>query len=191
MAELGTLDITRGQVTAGFMPSDFIFGVVQAGAYFHAEDALGTPASSPAAIAGEPDGVRAAADRQLIAIHRVSLVGAASVSSRPGSAQLHVDGVRGLTGAVLGACGQTASSPFARPGGGGSIDLTLPAQGLLLEVRGAPAALQLRRFATAFEPLGTLEPGQPALLRIAPDRAPQPWHLRVQPGGELKFCSAG
>jgi hypothetical protein len=185
MAELGTLDITRGQVASGFMPSDFIFGVVQAGPYFQAEDALGTPAASPAEIAAAPDGARAAADRQLIAIHRVTLAPASSVTSQAGAPPLHVEAMSGVEGAPLGACGAFTPSPT-----GGSIEVTLPPGGLLLEVRGAPAAVALRRFATAFEPLATLDPDQPALVRIAADHAPQSWHVRVQTGGELRICGA-
>jgi hypothetical protein len=185
-AELGALDITRGQVSPSFRPSDFVFGVLEAGPYFQAEDALGSPAASPAQIASEPDSVRAAADRQLIAIHQVALTSASSVTNPTGAGPLHVDAMHGLQGATLGACGVLSPAPT-----GGTLDLTLPAGGLLLEVHGAPATLQLRRFATAFEPLGTLEPDQPALLRIAPDRAPQPWHLEVQVAGQLRLCSAG
>jgi hypothetical protein len=191
MAELGTLDITRGQVAPGFMPSDFIFGVVQAGPYFQAEDALGSPAADPAGIARAPDGVRAAADRQLIAIHGVALTAASSMTSSPGVGPPRVDAVQGLNAAAAGSCEVVTAPAFTPAVGGPAIGLTLPARGLLLEVHSAPATLQIRRFATAFEPLGTLEPDQPALLRIAPDRAPEPWHIRVAPGGELRICSAG
>ncbi|HLJ04446.1 MAG TPA: hypothetical protein VKT31_13455 [Solirubrobacteraceae bacterium] len=191
MAELGALDITRGQVAPGFMPSDFIFGVVQAGPYFQAEDALGTPAASPAAIARAPDGVRAAADRQLIAIHRIALTPANSMTSSPAAAPPHVDASQGLAAAASGPCELVTAPAFTPAAGAPAVEVTVPPQGLLLEVRSVPATLQIRRFADAFEPLGTLEPDQPALLRIAADRAPQPWHIRVQPGGALRICSAG
>ena len=53
----------------------------------------------------------------------------------------------------------------------------------MLTARGGSATVSLRRFADHFpeDPLGRISPGGSGGLTIRPDRAPQPWHVRVAP----------
>jgi hypothetical protein len=48
----------------------------------------------------------------------------------------------------------------------------------------------VRRFADGFpeQPLGTLAAGGSATLRIRPDRAEQPWHVRVASDRRVTAC---
>lgn len=170
-AYLGTLDMTRGTVSPSFLSAGFLLGVVQAGAYFAAERDLGTPADSPSVLAATDDGVRHAADLQLIAIHHIAL----TVAPPPRASA--IAGCR-RAGAAL-------------PGGGAPLILTVPAAGLLVSAQGAPATVSLRRFATDFDAIGTVAPGASAVLRIAPDQAPERWQLLVTPQDGATVCDLG
>lgn len=168
-AYLGTLDMTRTIVPAGFPSAGFSIQLLTAGAYFAAERELGSDGMSPAALAGAPDPERAGADRQLIVIHRVALVPV----------------TRGL---ATRACRQAAN-----PGPSGAVDLrmTVPPGGLVVTARSATATVAVRRFAAVFTPIGTLAPGAPALLRIGPDAAPEPWYVELSAtGGVVTVCGA-
>lgn len=76
-AELGAMDMTRGLVAPGYVSlvPNFPFPVVLAGPYFSAERADGgTPAATPEQLLTLPEDARAAADAELIQIHRVRIV---------------------------------------------------------------------------------------------------------------------
>ncbi|MEK6273003.1 MAG: hypothetical protein AABM42_10210 [Actinomycetota bacterium] len=60
---------------------------------------------------------------------------------------------------------------------GEGTSFRVPAGGAVLRTTGAPAALLLRRFATAFTVrVGQLPRGAPMVLPIPSDSAPDPWH---------------
>jgi hypothetical protein len=65
-AELAALDVVRGTVDPAFRPENFFLRDVTARAYFHVEDAYGTPAYSDAELRAAPLHARRAADRVLI-----------------------------------------------------------------------------------------------------------------------------
>jgi hypothetical protein len=68
----------------------------------------------------------------------------------------------------------------------------LPTGGALLELAGSGGQASLGRFADAESaPLGRLAPSEPALLRIPPDNAPDPWRLSVAGSGTLIVCPLG
>jgi hypothetical protein len=186
-AELGTLEIARPLVKPGYVSQGFLFNEIVAGPYFAAEKALGgTPAASPAEIAAYPEVIREAADKQLITIHDVRLVpGSAVASGGPPT----VDAVAGGTASADGACIRFRPAAFAN-GAPAAHDfrITLPPAGVLLTADGGSAGLALRRFAGDYQPLGSLPAGNSASLRIGPDSAPQPWHLRVAPTAGASVC---
>jgi hypothetical protein len=187
---LGTLDMTRDIVSPTFTSSGFLFGILKAGPYFAAERALGTLAASPAEIAQEPEGARAAADEQLITIHHVTL---ASVVARPTASGVPVQLEAAQGGAVTrsGACVRFAPSPFTPAGAVASVSLTLPPAGLEVQARGGTVTIGVRRFASAFTPLGTLAPAHPARLAIGPDLASATWHVNLAPTVFVLVCPAG
>jgi hypothetical protein len=49
----------------------------------------------------------------------------------------------------------------------------------------------VRRFANEFQPVGGVAPGASATLRIRPDLAAQPWHVRVAPTQGATVCGIG
>jgi hypothetical protein len=82
----------------------------------------------------------------------------------------------------------TFAAAAAAPGQLSQLQLTVPAAGVWLVASGAQAAVGVRRFADAFQPLGTLPAGAAATLRIALDAARRPWHLQVVTSGSTTAC---
>lgn len=186
-AELGVLDIARPLAPPGYVSQGFLFDEVIAGPYFRAEDALGTPAATPAQLARLPEDARAAADAQLRALHAVALR-AAPATLRPGPAPV-VDAVAGGSIARRGAC------VSVRAGGASPalLAVTLPPGGALLRAGAGGATVAVRRFAARFprQSLGTLASGGTALLRIGPDRAAQPWYVGLSARAGGRVCGVG
>jgi hypothetical protein len=74
---------------------------------------------------------------------------------------------------------------------GGVVSLTLPPRGLVLESDQPTAPVEVQRFGTEVAvPLAGLSPGQPALLRIPPDGAAEPWRASVAVES-LRACLSG
>lgn len=190
-AVLGALELARADAAP-----DLILGqipgyplvVVAAGPYLAAADALGSPADTPAEIAAADEDVRLAVDAELASIHRIEL--APTGSGAPLGSRPEVDAVTGGTVAGRGAClvfTPIAAGPAADTS---TIAITVPPAGIQLTARGGPATLALRRFAAGFppEPQWRLGSSATATLRIGPDRAPQPWHVRLAPEGGVTAC---
>jgi hypothetical protein len=163
------------------------FAVVHAGQYRSAARDLGSPADDPASIAGEPAEARSAADRQLALALIPRLDATARRPATTGVAPA-VDGIRGGAATPRGGCVVFRPAP-AGPVGPSGVDLTLPAHGLAVSATAA-TALKLRRFADDFpaDPLAQLRPGAAATLELPPDRAPQPWHLRLDSDAAVTAC---
>jgi hypothetical protein len=185
-AELGALELARNRVDPNLRPDPVRAPDITAGKYFAAIDQLGSPADRPSEIERQPEPQRESADAVLVAAVRPSLmpVGAA----RP-SAPVTVDAVGGGNQTRSGIC--TVFRPAAP---GASIDMTVPARGLILTDMGnVSVEIRLRRFADAF-PTGqnlVLPSGGTRLLRIRPDKAPVPWHLRATGSTPVRICGAG
>ena len=164
--------------------------VVRAGEYFRLKRDLGTPAASVEELAGAPESARRAADDQLTKIHRVGLT-PTTPPADPGAAPA-VDAVAGGRATPSGGCVEFAPAEAGPAQPEPALELTVPAGGLVLTARGGGAAVTLRRFADGFpdEPLGRIAPGGSGLLTIRPDRAPQPWHVRVAPDARVTACGA-
>ncbi len=159
------------------------FITLRADAYFAAAKAYGTPAYTPAELAAAPESARGTADAELEAIHDVEV--AAAPATAPAEAAPTVEAVSG--GAQTAADGCVRFRPNgAQPA---VLRLTVPPGGLLLKAVGGPAKVSVRRFATVFpaEPLTTLTGS--GVLRIDPDRAPQPWHVQLTPAASAEACS--
>jgi hypothetical protein len=186
-ANLGAIEITRDTVAPSFSTAPYI----DAGSYLSAADADGSPAFSPAQIAGASEEARASADDNLLRIHQVALA-----PGEPGGAGAPRPTVEASVGGKLASaksCLTLKPSAYRpavlRP----ALDLLVPAAGLALRADGGPADLSLRRFALAFPSarLGTLTPGGWATLRIPRDRSDQPWHVHLSPVGRVTACGLG
>lgn len=148
--------------------------------YFAALDRYsGSPALPLAEVRAAPAPVREAFDQAMVRAHGLAF---APATARPSGAAPAAESPGART---VGAC---------LAGDGSSLVATLPAGGALLDVPGAgPATVKLRR-------LGDDAPDAPALtapagarseLRIAPDRLPDPWHVRVDGPAGTKVCGLG
>jgi len=183
-AQVGALDIARHIVQPGYRTGPVY--VLRADQYFAAEQAIGTPAATPAEISALGEGGREAADKELAAIHNLRLMPRAP-SARLGTA-IPVDAATRGSTVAHGACTSFAPEPFTASGAVASLSVAVPAAGLLLRNGQAPAGVGYRRFGTTFQPLGTVGPGAQAELRIGPDLAAQPWHLQVSSSAPFSVC---
>jgi hypothetical protein len=186
--ELSRTAVPRDHAATAFPGYPLV--VVQAGPYFDAARAYGSPAAAPGELAALPGAARLAADRELSTIH-----GAALHATGPGAPVAtgppRIDVARG------GATNHDGGCTSFRPAGAApaaevpELQLTLPAAGLLLKAEGGPATVSLRRFADVFaeESERRLSAGASATLRIPGDASPQPWRVRVAPEGRLTVCA--
>jgi hypothetical protein len=178
-ADLGALEIARPLAPTGYaahgLPG-YPLVLVPARQFFAIAADLGDPAASVAAIRADDEPSKQVVDRELIAIHRASPAPALPPAS-PG-APLTVDRAGSAT-TVGGGCVTTPA---------GSVSVTLPTTGLAIHPGTSAVAVALRRFAGEFQPLGTVAPGTSAALRIAPDRATQPWHVLLTAAGRITAC---
>lgn len=160
-ASLGAVQMTRAIVSPSFAPAGFVFSLVRAGPYLAAVRALGSPAATPAEIAGDPDAVRLSVDTQLIQIHHLRL-------------------------APVGGIARCAR----RVGAGTATAVTLGSGTVLVQAGTVPVKVSVRRFSTAFEPIGAVPAGALQSLRIGPDGSSQPWRVSVGAGTRV-VCIAG
>ena len=180
---LTALEITRPVVRPDH-PAEGIAGypfvVVRAGQYFQMERDLGTPAASVEELAGAPENARRAADDELARIHGVALQPAGETS---GGAAPTVDRATGGSVSTSGGC--VTFTPGTQPGA--ALELTVPANGVVLTALDGPATVTLRRFADEFpdKPVGRLAAGDSGLLRDPPRPRPEPMARTCRAGGAV------
>jgi hypothetical protein len=164
---LAALELTRGRVDPQFKLTEAnsdvdYLGLLDAGSYFSAVDAYGSPAYTPEELASASEGARVAADKVFAA--------ALGVALRPAPE------------------GPVAACVGLRPGSG-PVVTEVPREGIFLRASSAGSRVSLRRYATSFPvSLGALPAGGPELLLIPTDRSPRPWFLRVEGGGPVTAC---
>jgi len=191
---LGVLEIARPNVRSREVLTiirGYPFVLLTAGKYFAAERGWGqTRAATPPQIAGASPPIRQRADEELVRMERASVRPAAA--SEPLGAPPDVERVTGGRLMHAGACVVFARRSSRSPAPAGAIDVKLPRGGVVVRPEGGPARLSVRRFGDFFQPkpLATVSSGRAGHVRIRPDRAPQPWHLRVQPRSAATVCSA-
>jgi hypothetical protein len=174
-AETGVMEVARDTIAPDFAPEDYLtaaaIGVhnlqpISARPYLSAVDAFGSAADSPRAIMNRPEDVRQAAD---LVLARAERIGVRPVDELPS---------RGVT-CRSAETGSGLGELVAGPG--------------LLAVRlasGAPARLEMRRFASGYRFLRFgLEEGGTVALRLPRDRARVPWRVRFVGGDGLRVCA--
>jgi hypothetical protein len=141
-------------------------GLLDARSYLSAVDAFGSPAYSAAELTTAPEAGQVSADRVSALALRVALAPA--------------------TGTVGTDCATV--HPELRP-----AIVAVPPQGILLTAQSAGTQVALHRFASQSFPvsLGPLARGRQVLLRIPPDRSPQPWAIQLTGGGPVVACRTG
>jgi hypothetical protein len=164
---LAALELTRGLVDPQFVLTednsavDYL-GILDAGSYFSAVDAYGSPAYTPAELASASEGARVAADKVFAS--------ALGVALRPGPA------------------GRSATCAELRPGTQPAV-VELPREGIVLRANSPGSHVSLRRYASSFPvSLGALPAGRTELLSVPSDRSPRPWFLRLDGGGPVTAC---
>ena len=188
-ADLGALEIGRPVIPPGYVAQQvpgYPFVVIPAASYFAATRSVGSPAATPAQILADPESVRASVDAELIHIHRLGLLSVGH-GVRLGSPPA-VDSVTGGATAARGGCVIFAPDHFIPAGTTVAFAVTVPAEGLELQASAAPATVGVRRFADAFSTLGTVTPGGPVALLVAPDRSSQPWRVQLESTGRVAAC---
>jgi hypothetical protein len=170
---LAALELTRGLVAPDFELTEENSGVdylgaLDAGPYFSAIDAYGSPAYTPAELAGSDEQARVSAD----------MVFAAALGIELAPAEGDAAGV--------GPCTEVRVGP-------GPQVVPLPPGGVELEPRSGSSAVALRRYASEEFPveLGRLGPGQPRRLEIPADLSPQPWQMSLAGRGRVSICELG
>jgi hypothetical protein len=165
---LGALELARDRVNPGFELTEQNSGVdylgaLDAGSYFSAIDAYGSPAYSAAQLVTAPPAAQVSAD--MVSVDALGIRLAPGGQPAPGAC-LPLD-----------------------PGAAGAT-FPVPPQGVVLTASGPGTQVSLRRYASASFPvqLGTLVPGTPELLRIPADRSTRPWSARLTGGGRVTAC---
>ncbi len=174
-AGLGSLDIAEATVEPGFVLSEDVvdtgFVNVDAGSYFAARDAYGSPAYSAAEIAASPEFVRYAADKVLF--------GALGIEEET------------LRGAALARQVPTASCETVPSDGTASPLLRVPPGGIAIRAGGAPIErLEVSRFSTGSAPVlvAGIGAGEAGRLAIPRDDAGEPWKLRLITSAPALAC---
>jgi hypothetical protein len=164
-AGLGALDITEGTVEPGFVLSEDVvdtgFVNVDAGSYFAAREAHGSPSYSEAEIAAAPQFVRYAADKVLFGALGIELETRKAALTR----QLPTKG-----------CETVPSDGTA------SGLLRLPPGGIAIRAGQAPIErFEVSRFSTGSAPVlvAGIGAGEVGRLAIPRDDAAEPWKLRL------------
>jgi hypothetical protein len=167
---LAALELARDRVDPALVldpqNSDVDYlGLLDAGSYLSAVDAYGSPAYTPAELAGVPEEARVAADKVSGAALRIRLA-PGTIASDQRCLKINA-----------------ASGPTAR----------VPAGGLVIRPLAAGVHAALRRYARTSFPLslGSLSRGHDQLLRIPPDRSSVPWVVQLTGSGIAQICSAG
>lgn len=157
-ATFTAIELARDRVDPAFIPSSGVafFMGVEAGRYLAAVDRIGSPAFTPAELQGQPETVRGSADSVLAPALGVKVTPLAA-----GETGRHCNRLRAT--------------------GAGAVSFLVGSPGALLRSP-APAQVAVGRFATgAPVPAGSLSAHRPAVLPIAADRSPRPWHATVTP----------
>jgi hypothetical protein len=191
-AVAGAMELARPVLADDHMATNFPgfpFLQIRAGAYLAAVEEDGSPASEPAEIAAAIEDARLAADAELVAIHGVALR-----PSAPGPGAGTAPTVDAATGGIVierGGCVTFRPDDVRAANIVPELQVTLPAGGLVLTTGDGAATTSVRRFAATFprDPQQRLAARASATLRIRPDLATQPWHLRVVPGARVTACS--
>jgi hypothetical protein len=173
-SDTAAMEIARRTAQPSFALTPEVAGtaslvLVNAGQYFEAVNAHGSPAYSVDELAAAPEGGRHWAD---VVLSRALPL---STTTQP-AAFLPRNSARCLT----------------VPGGGGGMSEVQLRPGVtrIWLAPGPEATLFMRRFATGEYPvnLGNVQGGSVTLLKIPRDTAPQPWFLRMKAPQLTRFC---
>jgi hypothetical protein len=160
--------------------------IIKVGAYLAAEEAIGSPAATPAQLARQPKAARRVADLTLIDIHRLRLQPTRR-GVRPGAPPT-VEAAAGGTVVRRAACVSFVPAKVTPMAAAHQLDVIVPSSGLVVTSQGGPVTVSVRRFADEPLPVGRLTASASAVLRIGPDLSVRTWHARVAPTDRATVC---
>lgn len=191
-ADLGALELSRPFVRSDTYAVGFpLYPLIniRAVSFFAAERSLGSVADSPAQIAASAETARQAVDTEIVNVRQLTLQPASGKATAAGITPI-IDLAAG--GTATRAAGCVSFAAHAVPYGAQSeLQVTVAPSLLRVAASGTQASIGVRRFGSAFVPLGTVPAGTGATLRIAPDRSSAPWHLEIVTAGRAEICSIG
>lgn len=190
---LTAMEIARDTVDPSFFLeeefADTGFDHIDAGSYFSAIDAYGSPAYTIAELQASSEPARFAADKVLLNALRVALE-PASAASVPAP-----DAVTAAKPDSAGLAAVPAKGCVASSGGAEAPLLSLPPGGALIRAGDRPVTdIQMRRFATGQQfPVDfqtAIGPDEALRLPIPTDLSTAPWKMQLE-GGAATICGLG
>ncbi len=183
-ASLAAVQIAAPVVPSAFQPDRVNGPQITAGPYLAAERALGSPAPSPGALAGESESFRTRVDAVLASAETTGPQG------RLPAAPLTIEALYGARSTRSGGC--VIVAPTSAPA---SIDLALPAAHSLRVAAPASgsAAVYMRRFATTFTmpAFATVAAGATQSFGFPRDLLPSlTWDIQVVASSRFTVCGA-
>jgi len=165
-AQFAMLDLARPHIDPNFDPPEQTLVAAPASAYYAAADRYGSPAFTLAEVEDQSETVRALADQGL-------------------ADELALMLQRSPSGSGVDCRRVTADA------GAGAVGFELPAGGATLRApRGGRAEVTVGRFATApTAPVGSLQDGRVAALRIPTDASTKPWRAAVSGVRSVQLCA--
>jgi hypothetical protein len=178
---LTALEIARNTVDPGFyLEEEFAdtgYDHIDAGSYFAAVDAYGSPAYTIAELQASPQFARFAADKVLLNALRVAPEPVDPSTVRADGATPAVPDPEGLAEVPQRDC-------VSLPGGGNGLLLSLPPGGAVVVARQPVTDIEMTRFATGSElPVDFqtgVAPGDATAIPIPADLSSVPWKMRLQ-----------
>ena len=168
-AKLGALEIARPNVSPASEVPLNLLTQINAGAYFSAVDAFGSPALTASQLASSSEASRAAADATLALLLKIRLAELSGATGKGDSRR----------------CQATAANLTA----GQSVPLVPGINRLIAD--GEPVGLRLARFADrSWLELGSLAPHRTGEIQIPRDRSTRRWRMQVGGPGSVSVCRA-
>jgi hypothetical protein len=187
---LTALEIARNTVDPSFyLDEEFADNGLDhfdAGSYFSAVDAFGSPAYTVKELEATPESVRFAADKVLLNALRVGVETNAALPAPAAGAKPATPNSEGVVAVPPAGC-------VAVPGGAESPLLSLPPGGAAVGAGTQPVSdIKMRRFGTDFPvdfQVG-IAPGEAIAVPIPVDLSTVPWKMQLE-GGPATVCGLG
>jgi hypothetical protein len=183
------LDLGRGKVPLNYSDADPTQGFIPAGRYYEAVDRYGSsPGFTLEELLRAPEARRAGTDAKLQRVLQVG-IGPVKASQRPASSPPVVEGTERGTASVR----RPGCVRFTPAGDDPHLYVTVPESGLYVTAGRAPVEPRLRRFGDGWPegPLGVVAAESVGGFFIPRDRAPQPWHARLDSTAPFTVCAFG
>ncbi|MCJ7673104.1 MAG: hypothetical protein MUP67_13840, partial [Acidimicrobiia bacterium] len=183
-SQLRALELIRDDVPADFEPGPLL-QTITAGRFADVAGEYGTPASTVAEVRASSRSVRAAADETLVRGLDVKPDASAPTGDRSPAGQVIV-----RSGETAGATpGDACTVVRSVDTGDAVIDVRGTDLAVLVEAQSGAASLRAGAFAPASQAIGTVAPGEAAVVRAPPVKGAGVWTLRIRSPGAVRLCA--